>query len=55
MKLMHKNFNLLDLGNIIAVELFCVLKNIKSASRFNIKIKDFPKFKKICEQIGLRC
>lgn len=52
---MHKNFNLLDLGNIIAVELFCVLKNIKSASRFNIKIKDFPKFKKICEQIGLRC
>ncbi|MFH1605783.1 MAG: DUF483 domain-containing protein [Nanoarchaeota archaeon] len=55
MKLTHNKYNLLDLGNIIAVELFCVLKDIKTVSRFNVGLANLKSFKQFCKKLCLEC
>ncbi len=54
MKLMYEDFNLLDLGHIIAIETLCVLTDIKPVSRFIISENNLEYVKKVCEKLDLK-
>lgn len=55
MGLAYNDFNLLELGRIIALETLGVLEGIKKVSRFNIGADNLQNFKKRMTDLGLEC